>query len=143
MGMAIYRGNITQSIPNTPKEVVIASGLCCAVPFQVLSVDFGIVEWNNVSNSSGTQTCRLSASSAEGNHGLGSKNCLAVKDWSFYSSDAVGVMVVLPFSSTSGDVVLRLETDGLGAAASVDYVINVEFKVLKELEYMRLKADGY
>jgi len=142
--MAQYRGKVVQSGADVVAEVVVATGLCCATPFQVMQLNFGFLELKGHSSVDSSQDIRVTIQSKSGYVGMEDTGYLASWHLGLSPNDlSVPISVVLPVQSTTGDLVVRLSSDSTGVAQEVSYFLDVSFVTLKELEYFRLRSSGY
>ena len=142
--MAIYRGTVVQSLADHATEVVVATGLCCATPFQVLQLNMAWFQQNTIALSAGGQELIVTVQSVSGSLNIGDVGVLAVRSVAYGKEDlAEPCTVILPVQSTTGNIIIMVSSVYTGQANSVSYVLDVNFSQLKELDYMRLKASGY
>ena len=143
--MTIFRGLVGKVGTDTHAETVVVTGLCCAVPFQVVQLNavWFEVEYNNPNQLA--SKIRISVQSVIGHQPLESTSLLAVRSMQTTTGELYAdvAQVILPVQSTTGDIIVRLETDYVDGIVNAHFVMDLSFTTLKELDYMRLVASGY
>lgn len=146
--MALYRGRLVQLTDDATIESVVVSGLCCATPFQVMTLNYAWFESKKLTaQTSAMNRVRVSVQAVTGELDIADNGVLAVWDsvgaggflGSEHTSDR---LILLPFQSTKGEIIVRLTSTNTSEANEVAYVLDVAFATLKELDYMRLVTAG-
>ena len=142
--MTLYRGFVIKSAGVDAAESVVVTGACCAVPFQVAQLNMAWFEVNERPEDSAASQVRVSVQSVTGHQPLESASLLAVSNWpSTVDQLANTAQVILPVQSTSGTLIVRVESVNVAGIVKAHFAIDVSFITLKELDYMRLIASGY
>ena len=143
--MALYRGTVIRNAGQDWSETVVVTGLCCQVPFQVAQLNMAWVDLEYADDlfNSGSKV-RVSVQSRAGHQGLDSVSLLAIRSvTSYVDLFADAAQVVLPVQSTTGNIIVRIETSNVPSSVKASFAIDLSFITLKELDYMRLVASGY